>query len=419
MKMEINMDRILDTKILQVDNVDLMGQRFNGHDLQITLNELGYNASQVVQHKTSTDRTTVKLGDRYTKSVERYILSLEKKFSMNNLLGCWDRYLESSKEFQNADIVHYHKIHTGIVPMLSFQRLVSKKPSVWTIHDPWMITGHCVNPLECTKWRIGCKNCPHVEDYYFTLQQDKSDQLWNIKKQVYSQLDVDIIISTKFMENYLNNSPLSSCFKRVHKIPFGIKLDIFNTNNKQKARDNWKISKQDIVIGFRCDNNYIKGCQYIYEALSSIDDNRIVLLTIGNGILPYELKSRFRSIELGWQDNETIVSDFFSACDIFLMPSLAESFGLMAIEAMASECAIIVFKDTVLEEIVDVPNGGVSVEYKNSKAIRQALIALINNNEVRIQMGKKGREIVEIKYNYKDYVRKHIELYENIKERKL
>ena len=86
----------------------------------------------------------------------------------------------------------------------------------------------------------------------------------------------------------------------------------------------------------------------------------------------------------------------------------------MAIEAMASECALIVFKDTVLEEIVEAPNGGMAVEYKNSNAIGQALIELLSNPDMRKNMGKKGRRIVDEKYSYKDYIRKHIELYEDI-----
>ena len=74
----------------------------------------------------------------------------------------------------------------------------------------------------------------------------------------------------------------------------------------------------------------------------------------------------YRIIELGWQDNEEVMRRFFVSCDIFIMPSLAESFGLMAIEAMAAECVVVCFEGTVIEENTGAPDIGVSVSYKSS-----------------------------------------------------
>ncbi|MHB8129586.1 MAG: glycosyltransferase [Mobilitalea sp.] len=403
--------------ILQVDNSDLVGRIFNGHDLQISLNELGYNSYQAVKYKYGSEDTTSVIGKLSTEYMDRYIGNMERELSMNSMLGVWDRYLENSKEFETADIVHYHKIHAGIMSLLRFPRLLEKKASVWTVHDPWAFTGHCVHPLECDKWINGCEGCPHLSDYYFPLKQDKASQLWNVKKRAYKDINIDIVVSTLFMEEYIKKSPLTSHLKRIHRIPFGVRLEHFNQFNKQEVRKNWNISSEDIVIGFRNDDYLIKGCSYIFEALDSITNNRIVILTVGEGKLPLNIKSKFRSIELGWQNNADILSKFYSTCDIFLMPSLAESFGMMAIEAMASECSVIVFKNTVLESLVFSPECGIAVDYKSSQAIVKAITTLLQNPmECKIR-GEKSRRVVEEKYCYKDYVRKHVELYEEIFER--
>ena len=42
--------------ILQVDNSDLIGRSFNGHNLQITLNEMGYDSFQAVKYHYGTEK---------------------------------------------------------------------------------------------------------------------------------------------------------------------------------------------------------------------------------------------------------------------------------------------------------------------------------------------------------------------------
>ncbi len=408
-----------DIKILQVDNSDLVGRIFNGHDLQVSLNKMGYHACQAVKYKYGNEQTTSVIGKNATDYLDRYLFNLERELSMSCLLNVWDRYLEASEQFQTADIVHYHKVHAGIMSLTRFPKLVEQKASIWTLHDPWAFTGHCVHPLECGRWEDGCGNCPNLKDYLFPLKQDKSAQLWNIKKNSYENMDIDIVVSTVFMENFLRRSPLTNHFKRVHMIPFGVKEELTHQLDKQEIRNEWNVSEKDFLIGFRNEDYEIKGCKFIYEALERLDDQRIVVVTVGGGKLPDVIKKKFRSIEFGWQNDEIMLSRFYSACDLFLMPSLAESFGMMAIEAMASGCTVIVFKGTVLEDLVFAPECGIAVEYRNSTSIERVITALLNNPmELRIR-GEKSRKIALEKYSYKDYVRKHIELYEEVYSRKL
>ena len=62
------------------------------------------------------------------------------------------------------DIVHIHNIHGCYInyPKL-FRYLKERKiPVVWTLHDCWPMTGHCVyfERVSCDKWKTGCAACP-------------------------------------------------------------------------------------------------------------------------------------------------------------------------------------------------------------------------------------------------------------------
>ena len=106
--------------------------------------------------------------------------------------------------------------------------------------------------------------------------------------------------------------------------------------------------------------------------------------------------------------------DFYQSCDIFLMPSLAESFGMMAVEAMASKCVVICFRGTVLEEVTNAPDCGIAVEYLSAGGIASEITRLIKHPEEIRRRGEKGFERVKQNYEFDAYVNKHIELYEEI-----
>lgn len=405
--------------IVQLNHCDLAGRRFNGYDLHLSLNEIGHTAYQFVLEKMGKERSTLQLCDGNEYFVRGLLKILETQLSINNLVNPFGKFLSEHPVFQNADIVHYHLIHNRLISILDFPRLASEKPSVWTLHDPWAVTGNCIHPHECTEWETGCLNCRKLDDFTFSMRADKAAEMWKIKKAVYSEMDIDIVVSSSFMENYVRKSPLTSHFKHIHKIPFGIIVEEFQNYNRKKARYNWKIPNENFVITFRADPNEIKGSKYIIEMLNRLDTTiPVTVLTVGIETLPKSLARKYQVIELGWQNDNKILYNYYAASDVFLMPSLAESFGLMAIEAMASGCPVIVFNDTVLPEITFAPQCGIAVDYKDSDMLRTAVEHLIYNPEERLKRAESGIEIVRKHYDYKDYVNRHIALYQEILSRK-
>ncbi|WP_379138010.1 glycosyltransferase [Paenibacillus sp. sgz500958] len=404
--------------IIQVNNCDLAGRRFNGHDLQLSLNELGHQSYQLVLEKSGVEATTIPICDSNGLFIRSTLRSVESQWSINNLINPIGKMLMQMDHFKNADIVHYHLIHNHLVSILDMPELAYLKPSVWTIHDPWMVTGNCIHPRECTRWQTGCFQCPQLDEFNFPMKVDKAAQMWAIKRQVYEQMEIDIVVSSHFMEDYVRNSPLTAHFKKVHKIPFGINVESFENIDKAKARTHWGIPLDSFVISFRADSNKNKGLNYLIEMLNGFSVQQpITILSIGNASLPLHLTEKYNVIELGWQNDLDTVYDFYGASDVFIMPSLAESFGMMAIEAMASGCPIIVFEDTVLPEITFAPECGIAVPYGNSELLRITVERLMDAPEELRWRGERGKQLAREYYQYTDYIKKHISLYQDIMDR--
>lgn len=401
-------------RLLQVNSTDMPGS-FSGYSLNTELRKCGIDAKQVVLDKYGNESDTSVLVLKKDPILHQILRWAEAKYSISNLLYPYGKTFLNSEAFMNADIVHYHILHRFMFSLFDYPALMNTKKAVWTIHDPWIVTGNCVHPLYCDKWEIGCGGCERLQECGFEMRQDHTALMWKIKKEVLKQVNPHIVVSSGFMTDYLHHSPITCHFNKIHKIPFGVRIELYNLERKAGIRQKHGIREDEVVVGFRADDNPIKGCQYIYEALSGLESSdKVVLVAAGGAKIREDVRNVYRVLEFGWMDEENKIVDFMLMCDIFLMPSLAESFGYMAIEAMAAETPVVTFAGTVVEETTDAPRCGLAVDYQSSKALREAVSFLIWNEDARRKMGRAGRKRVEQEYLFQEYVRKHKELYEEI-----
>lgn len=406
-------------KILEVNNIDLPGKRFNGYDiLNYINNNTKHSAYQIVCDKLSNSDFVIPFLDiNSSKIVKNMCDELQKELSIQMMISPLAYKLMNYDIFKKADIVHYHLIHNNIFSLNSLKNLFNNKPSIWTIHDPWITTGHCIYPRKCEYNKTGCKNCPHL-DYIFPMKEDNSNSMWKIKKEVFSTLDVDIIVASNYMKKLIETSPLTSCFKKIHLIPFGIENDIFKPQ-KNNLRKKFQIGQDEIVLFFRAQDTGVKGIENIREALNLLKtDKKVIILTCDTKGLMKSLEKKYKIIDYGWINDEKELVLLYNTCDIFLMPSTAEAFGVMAIEAMSCEKPVIVFDGTSLPEVTFSPKCGLNVEMGNSEQLSQAIKFLIENPNERIIRGKLGRRLALKYYNIEDYNKKIVSLYENIYKNK-
>lgn len=393
-------------RVLQVNNCDLPGRMFNGYDLVFALIKKGIDASQLVIDKYSDSETVKKLKVDFAEREK--IIYLEEKYCVKNVLFPYANKMLEMDEYKNADIIHFHFTYHNMFSLLDYPRIMNSN-SVWTIHDLWMLTGNCTHPLDCYKWKCECGECPRFNDSYFPMAVDNTNFMWNLKKGVYKQINPHIIVSSKYMENFIKNSPLTSHFSNVHRIPFGIKI-----NNVEKP-----INKH-VVIGFRAENATVKGTSFLYGALAKMSEkyDEVELQCVGSGDIPEEITKKYKIKKYGWIDDRNKLMNIMLGWDIFVMPSLAESFGLMAIEAMGRKCALVCFDDTAVAEVAGAPEFAVTAKFANENDLCDKIKQLVDNVDLRLHYQNEGYKYVKEKYRFEEYVSRHISLYEEILEGK-
>jgi glycosyltransferase involved in cell wall biosynthesis len=403
--------------ILEINYTDINGSRFNGYDLCKHYRKIGHQVTQCVWYKLSDDENVFRLFDiPWREYLYGVVGRIERYLSVQYLFSPFIFQLFFSEKFRKADILHLHIIHNGFFNLLALPLLSRFKPTVWTLHDPWALTGHCVHMYGCERWKCGCGSCSKL-DSLFPLEKDRTAFMWKLKKFLYKKSRLNIIVSSSWMQDLVKQSTLlSDC--PVYRIPFGIDLSVFKPLDVAAIRKRLGIHPGHFVLGFRATTSEFKGLEYILQILDRLNVNvPITLLTFNEIGLVDRFKDRFQVIDLGWLTEEDQTAEAINAVDIMLMPSIAESFGMMAIESMACAKPVIAFDGTALPETLVAPEGGVAVPFADVDSFAAVLERLIDNEEERLALGERALQLARTHYDFNMHAQRVMEAYTDVIQR--
>ena len=146
-----------------------------------------------------------------------------------------------------------------------------------------------------------------------------------------------------------------------------------------------------------------KGLEYLIRALPDVDADFHYLM-MGEGPEKENLRALIK--KLGLEKRVTIMGkvpdekkiECYSDADIFVHPSLYEPFGIVLVEAMATECAVVSTKVGGIPEVVG--DAGILVEPRQPKQIAQAIETLAHDKKLMNKLKKKGRERTEAIFDW-------------------
>jgi glycosyltransferase involved in cell wall biosynthesis len=155
------------------------------------------------------------------------------------------------------------------------------------------------------------------------------------------------------------------------------------------------------LIGMACRLVEQKGLPYALKAMSLLipDYPNAHLLIAGDGEMMHELKHKAADYEitdnvhfLGWRSD---VPQIMMGLDIFLIPSLWEGFGLVALEAMSKRLPVIASRVSALPEVIAEGETGLLIPPKDPESIVSALSLLLDDRALAAHMGLLAEDRVE------------------------
>ncbi|HEX9984672.1 MAG TPA: N-acetyl-alpha-D-glucosaminyl L-malate synthase BshA [Thermoanaerobaculia bacterium] len=108
------------------------------------------------------------------------------------------------------------------------------------------------------------------------------------------------------------------------------------------------------------------------------------------------------------------LEEIVGSSDLFLLPSDAESFGMAALEALASEVPVIATRAGGLPEVVDDGETGYLLPVADVDGMAERAIEILRDDELRRRMGARGRELAVERFDVGKIVPQYRALYENV-----
>lgn len=190
------------------------------------------------------------------------------------------------------------------------------------------------------------------------------------------------------------------------------KYDLLNKNIfNEEIRNKYNIPDSAIVLGFVGRLGQEKGCNELFSVFQKIRQkyNNVKLLFVGpiekeNTIKP-ELLHYFKTCEdIIITDRVTEVEKYFSAMDIFVLPSYREGFGMSVIEASSLKIPVICTKYPGPSSAVIDGKTGLLIEPRNIDQLFNAICLLIDDATQRTKLGQNGRKFVETHFEQKKFI---------------
>ena len=391
------------------------GAAIAANRLMQALNKSGQDAKMLVRDNQTCDPNVVSINTSWLKrkinflkfAYERLVIFIYNRFSKKNLfaVSIANTGTDISRHplVKQSDIIHLHWINQGFLSLKNIEKLIlTGKPIVWTMHDMWVFTGVCHYAGNCEKYKSKCEECVLLKHFPKSIFRTKYEIFKNIKFVGCSCWIADCAKNSFILKNnFITNASNP------------IDIDRFNQIHKPSARQRFSLPTDKNLILFAAAklSDTRKGIFYFTQACKELDKN-IEIVFLG-GKIEKNLVNLFslKTHQLGYLQTQEDILAVYSACDIFVIPSLEDNLPNTIMEAMSCGTPCVGFHIGGIPEMIDHKQTGYIAEYKNADDLAKGIIYCVENREI---LSKNARQKVVENYSEKIVAEQYMELYKNL-----
>ena len=242
-----------------------------------------------------------------------------------------------------------------------------------------------------------------------------------IIRKVLREADVVIASSTSTFEEALN----AGCDQRnLVLVPNGVDIKRFTLNiDGRRVRKKLGIMGKFIVFTLRA-HVPKNGIKYLIKAAHTVlrKNPNVYFVIGGDGPLRRELEKLADGLGISGNIVFTgyIPYDelpyYYAASDIFVIPSVIEAFGLVAVEAMACGKPVVGSNVGGIRDIIRDGQNGYLVEPKDPKSLADKIAFMLENPSLREKLGEEGRRTAERNFDIERRIDKILRIYSRLIE---
>ncbi len=244
------------------------------------------------------------------------------------------------------DVLHCHNLHGKYFDLRALPMLSRRVPLFLTLHDAWLLSGHCAHSFDCERWRSGCGRCPDL-NIFPAVRRDDTAGNWRRKRDLLSRSRLFVATPSRWLMQRVESSLLWPGVVDARVIPNGVDLGVFQPGDAAAARADLDLPQDSAIVLFAANGiraNPWKDFETLRAAIAILARRPIgrpvLMLALGEAGAPMPRTAahvRFAPFE----HDPARVARYYQAADLYVHAARADTFPTTILEAQACGRAVV------------------------------------------------------------------------------
>lgn len=334
------------------------------------------------------------------------------------------------------DLIHCHVLHGNYFDLHLLMQWSAQKPVIITLHDAWLLAGHCAHSFDCEKWLNGCKICPDIT-IPVPLERDNAATNWKRKREIFQRSKLYVAAPSKWLLTKAKQSILSKGTRVFSHIPHGVDLELFRPQDKMECRATLGLPVDAFVFLFAANGirkNRWKDYDTWMRAVRIVAQkelpSRVIFLALGQD----SIAETFGNAEvrfISFVQDRGEVARYYAASNVYVHPARAETFPNAILEALASGVPVVAsavggipeqvksmacMEQPSLRAADNEPATGILVPAEDAEKLAAALELCVKEPTLTLELGRQAHAYARAHFNHTQQADQYEHFYQQVLE---
>ena len=299
------------------------------------------------------------------------------------------------------DVVHLHNLHSNYLHLPTLLKFLGEHhiPTLLTLHDCWFFTGGCYHYLTCDGWMTDCGKCHALK------LKGIAQRMLEEKRKLFSNIrclavnGVSEWTAQAARSSILSHGQIRCIYNWVDTAVFKPRSDAAQVRERYGIPEGHKL-----ILGVSQGWSPQKGLDEFTMLADALREEATVILVGQDQGVPQRENLRC----IGFTSNVQELAALYSAADVFVNPSRAETFGLVTAEAMACGTPVVAYRNFGSAELV-APQCGVLVPDGDTRQLLEQVRCVLHGDRGKYRIP--CRQWVCEQFDKDGQIQKYIEFY--------
>lgn len=317
------------------------------------------------------------------------------------------------------DLIHCHNLHCGYFDLSVLSELSKTIPVIITLHDEWMLTGHCAYTLGCDRWQIGCGDCPHL-DTPPAIARDASAFNLERKRKIFSSSRFYVVTPSEWLMQRAKQSVLSGAILDTRVIHNGVDLTMFKPADKQEIRSKLGIPNDVRIIVFAANgvrNNPFKDFKTLRKAVAILTKRnlkqKLLFFAVGENAPPEQIDHAVINF-VPYVKDVSEMAQYYQAADVYVHAAISDNYPTTVLEALACGTPVVATATGGIPEEIEDGVTGYLVPSRDPERMVDRILDLLTDDIKLEQMKSAAAKCASLHFDENRMADEYLDLYSHI-----